>query len=160
MSIARFERISAVQWEKDSAAYPTRLPLAEIPLPSRATVGSAGYDIACPVEITLQPGEKATVPTGIRVWMEPGWVLMDCPRSSMGRKHDLRLANTIGIIDSDYYYAENEGHLLVMLVNGGDHTVTIRAGERFVQGIFLPYGYAEEEPVTAQRTGGYGSTGK
>ena len=86
-------------------------------------------------------------------------MLLNCPRSSLGRKHGLRLANTIGVIDGDYVHAENEGHILVMLVNGGDHEVTLHPGERFCQGIFVPFGLAEEEAVTEGRTGGFGSTG-
>ena len=159
MSIARFERISQEQWLKDAGGL-TTLPLCDIPLPRRATTGSAGYDFVCPADITLEPGAQAVVPTGVRVWLEPGWVLINCQRSSLGRKHGIRLANTIGVIDSDYYYADNEGHILVMLVNGGDHTVTISRGERFCQGVFLPHGLAEEEEVTAARSGGFGSTGK
>lgn len=159
MTIARFEHVSAAQYEKDML-HPGALAVGEIPLPSRATTGSAGYDFVCPADVTMEPGQQALVPTGVRVQMEPGWVLINCPRSSLGRKHGIRLANTIGVIDSDYYFAENEGHILVMLVNGGDHTVTIRRGERFCQGIFLSHGLAEEETVTAQRSGGFGSTGK
>lgn len=159
MSIARFERISEAQWQKDTSGL-SALPVADIPLPRRATSGSAGYDFVCPADITLEPGAQAVVPTGIRVRMDPGWVLINCPRSSLGRKHGIRLANTIGVIDSDYYFADNEGHILVMLVNGGDHTVTLRRGDRFCQGLFLPHGLAEEEEVTAARSGGFGSTGK
>ena len=131
MSIARFEHVSGEQYRQDAAGYAVKMPVEEIPLPRRATAGSAGYDFVCPVEVTLRPGETAVIPTGIRVWMEPGWVLLNCPRSSLGRKHGLRLANTIGVIDSDYVHADNQGHILVMLVNGGDHTVTLRPGERF-----------------------------
>lgn len=159
MSIARFEHISAGQWAKDAASMAS-VAVDSIPLPCRATTGSAGYDFVCPADVTMQPGEMVTIPTGVRVWMEPGWVLINCPRSSLGRKHGIRLANTIGVIDSDYYHADNEGHILVMLVNGGDHAVTLRQGERFCQGIFLPHGLAEEEAVTASRSGGFGSTGK
>lgn len=160
MSIARFERISPEQYQQDAAAYTTRLALEDIPLPSRATAGSAGYDYVCPVDVTMVPGESAVIPTGIRCWMEPGWVLLNCPRSSLGRKHGIRLANTVGVIDSDYVHADNQGHILVMLVNGGDHTVTLHRGERFCQGIFLPFGLAEEARVTVERSGGFGSTGK
>ena len=159
MSIARFERISDMQWAQDTASLSV-MPLHEIPLPCRATTGSAGYDFTCPADITMQPGEMAVVPTGIRTRIDAGWVLIICPRSSLGRKHGIRLANTIGVIDSDYYHADNEGHILVMLVNGGDHAVTLKRGERFCQGLFLPHGVAEEETVTAERTGGFGSTGK
>ena len=159
MSIARFEHVSGEQYRQDAAGYAVKMPVEEIPLPRRSTAGSEGYDFVCPVEVTLRPGETAVIPTGIRVWMEPGWVLLNCPRSSLGRKHGLRLANTIGVIDSDYVHADNQGHILVMLVNGGDHTVTLRPGERFCQGIFVPFGLAEEEAVTGGRTGGFGSTG-
>lgn len=160
MSIARFARISDAQYQQDAAAYAVKLPLAELPLPCRATTGSAGYDFVCPVEVTMRPGDTAVIPTGIRCFMEPGWVLLNCPRSSLGRKHGIRLANTVGVIDSDYVHADNEGHILVMLVNGGDHEVTLHPGERFCQGIFLPYGLAEEAEVTGERSGGFGSTGK
>lgn len=160
MSIARFEHISLEQYSQDAAAYAVKLALADIPLPGRATAGSAGYDYVCPVEVTMAPGRSAVIPTGIRCFMEPGWVLLNCPRSSLGRKHGIRLANTVGVIDSDYVHADNQGHILVMLVNGGDHTVTLHPGERFCQGIFLPYGLAEENQVTEERSGGFGSTGK
>ena len=160
MSIARFARISDAQYQQDAATYAVKLPLAELPMPCRATTGSAGYDFVCPVEVTMSPGDTAVIPTGIRCFMEPGWVLLNCPRSSLGRKHGIRLANTVGVIDSDYVHADNEGHILVMLVNGGDHEVTLHPGERFCQGIFLPYGLAEEAEVTGERSGGFGSTGK
>ncbi len=157
--IARFAHISAAQYLLDAADFEEKLAVDEIPLPRRATAGSAGYDFVCPVGVTLAPGEQRTVPTGLRVFMAPGWVLINCPRSSLGRNHGLRLANTIGVIDGDYVQAANEGHLLVTLLNGGDHPVTLRPGDRFCQGVFLPYGLAEEAEVTAERRGGYGSTG-
>lgn len=160
MSIARFARISEAQYQQDAAAYAVQMSIGDIPLPCRATTGSAGYDFVCPVEVTLRPGDTAVIPTGIRCLMEPGWVLLNCPRSSLGRKHGIRLANTVGVIDSDYVHADNEGHILVMLVNGGDHEVTLHPGERFCQGIFLPFGLAEEAEVTGERSGGFGSTGK
>ena len=81
-------------------------------------------------------------------------------RSSMGVKHGITLTNGIGVIDSDYYHADNEGHILVRVVNGGDHPVTIRQGERFRQGVFLPYGLAEEQDAPEVRHGGFGSTGR
>ena len=160
MSIACFARISHEQYLRDAEAYQVKLPIDNIPLPCRATTGSAGYDFVCPVEVTMAPGQTAVIPTGIRCFMDQGWVLVNCPRSSLGRKHGIRLANTVGIIDSDYVHADNEGHILVMLVNGGDHEVTLHPGERFCQGVFLPFGLAEEETVTGERSGGFGSTGK
>ena len=82
------------------------------------------------------------------------------PRSGLGFKHQVRLANTVGVIDSDYFHAANEGHIMVRIVNGGDHAVSIAKGERFCQGVFLPHGLAEEDEVLADREGGFGSTGK
>jgi dUTP pyrophosphatase len=92
--------------------------------------------------------------------MEPGWVLMLFPRSSLGFRHALRLSNTVGVIDSDYAFAKNEGHIMVKLRNPLGEAVTIGRGERFCQGVFLPYGTAEEDGDLAERSGGMGSTGK
>jgi dUTP pyrophosphatase len=158
MTIAKFLHVSEGQYA--ATALPDALEISAIPLPTRATAGSAGYDFICPADITLQPGEAVTIPTGIRCEMQPGWVLMIFPRSGLGFKHQVRLANTVGVIDSDYFHAANEGHIMVRIVNGGDHAVSIAKGERFCQGVFLPHGLAEEEDVLADREGGFGSTGK
>ncbi len=136
------------------------LPLAEIPLPHRATAGSAGYDFTAPAEAVIPAGGSVLIPTGIRAEMEPGWVLMLFPRSSLGFRYGVRLSNTTGIIDSDYAFAKNEGHIMVKLRNPSENPVTIGRGERFCQGIFLPYGTAEEDGEFALRQGGFGSTGK
>ena len=158
MSIARFMHVSEEQYAASAPA--DALPVANIPLPRRATAGSAGYDFICPADVTLQPGDAITIATGIRCEMQPGWVLMLFPRSGLGFKHQVRLANTVGVIDSDYFRAANEGHIMVRIVNGGGHAVSIAKGERFCQGVFLPHGLAEEETVLADREGGFGSTGK
>ena len=133
-----------------------------IKLPVRATRGSAGYDFFAPADITLRPGETIKVPTGIRVWMEPEWVLKCYPRSGLGFKYRLQLNNTVGIIDSDYYYSDNEGHIFSKITNDSneDKTVTIRAGEGFMQGIFVEYGITLDDDVTDVRNGGFGSTTK
>jgi dUTP pyrophosphatase len=81
------------------------------------------------------------------------------PRSGLGFKHQVRLANTVGVIDSDYFRAANEGHIMVRIVNGPNQ-LTIARGERFCQGVFLPHGLAEEDTVLTDREGGFGSTGK
>ena len=160
MSIAKFTRVSEAQYAEAMAEREGFLPLADIPLPKRATRGSAGYDFVSPLEVTIPAGGTALIPTGIRAEMEPGWVLMLFPRSSLGFRHMLRLANTVGVIDSDYAFAKNEGHIMVKLRNPLDTPVTIGRGERFCQGVFLPYGTAEEEEDFAERSGGMGSTGK
>ena len=159
--IARFGRVSGAQYaEAMGARMGEALPLEEVPLPRRATAGSAGYDFVAPIETTIPPGEAALIPTGIRAEMDPGWVLVLFPRSSLGFRHGVRLSNTAGVIDSDYAFAKNEGHIMVKLRNPSDRTVVISRGERFCQGIFLPYGTAEEEADFTEREGGFGSTGK
>ena len=160
MSIAKFTHVSEAQYAEAMAEREGYLPLEEIPLPKRATAGSAGYDFVSPLEVTVPAGGSALIPTGVRAEMEPGWVLMLFPRSSLGFRHALRLSNTVGVIDSDYAFAKNEGHIMVKLRNPLSEPVTIGRGERFCQGVFLSYGTAEEEQVTAEREGGFGSTDK
>ena len=160
MSIAKFTHVSEAQYAEAMAEREGFLPLEEIPLPKRATAGSAGYDFVSPLEVTVPAGGSALIPTGVRAEMEPGWVLMLFPRSSLGFRHALRLSNTVGVIDSDYAFAKNEGHIMVKLRNPLSEPVTIGRGERFCQGVFLSYGTAEEEQVTAEREGGFGSTDK
>lgn len=160
MEIARFEKVSKDQFNKDlkdllniEDSY-----YDDIVLPIRATKGSAGYDFTSPVEFTLKPGEMIKIPSGIRCYIEEGYVLNIFPRSSLGFKYQICLANTVGIIDADYYSALNEGHIIVALVNRGDKEVTIKKGDRFVQGIFYKFYTAKEEEVTNVRTGGFGSS--
>lgn len=157
--IARFTHVTEKQYTRDAAAFPHALPLAEIPLPRRATAGSAGYDFVCPAEVTLAPGERVLIPTGVRCEMAAGWVLLLFIRSSLGAKMGLRLSNGVGVIDGDYAFAENEGHILLALTCG-DKPVTLSAGQRICQGVLVPFGTAEEDNAFAQRTGGFGSTGK
>lgn len=150
--IARFERLPDV-------LLPEGFP-QELPLPTRATAGSAGYDFYAPLEIRLRPGETIVVPTGVRVCMEEGWVLLIFPRSGLGFKHRLGLCNTVGVIDADYILADNGGHIMIKLFNGGDHAVTIPMGAAFAQGVFLPFGITEDDNAAGERTGGFGSTNR
>ena len=158
--MAKFGHVSAAQYaEAMGERIAEALAVEDIPLPKRATAGSAGYDFVSPVETVIPAGGSALIPTGIRAETEPGWVLMLFPRSSLGFKHGIRLSNTTGIIDSDYASAKNEGHIMVKLRNPSEHPVTIGRGERFCQGVFLSYGTAEETGECAERQGGFGSTG-
>ena len=133
-----------------------------ISLPVRATAGSAGYDFFAPVEVTLQPGETVKIPTGIRVEMEQDWVLKCYPRSGLGFKYRLQLNNTVGIIDSDYFYSDNEGHIFAKLTNDTNEgkTLVIPAGTGFMQGIFVEYGITVDDAAEGVRNGGFGSTTK
>ncbi|MBO4809830.1 MAG: dUTP diphosphatase [Lachnospiraceae bacterium] len=133
----------------------------EIVLPVRGTAGSAGYDFKMPVSLTLKPGETAKIPTGIRAKMENGWVLMVFPRSGLGFKYRLQLNNTVGIIDSDYFNSDNEGHIFIKMTNDSNEgkTIELKKGDGFAQGIFVPFGLTEDDDCTADRNGGFGSTG-
>ncbi len=134
----------------------------DLQLPRRATRGSAGYDFLAPFDFTLEPGETIKIPTGIRCCMPEDWVLQLYPRSGLGFKFRLQLNNTVGIIDSDYYYSDNEGHIFSKITNDSNEgrTLTVKRGEGFMQGIFLQYGIVEEDRVTQIRNGGFGSTTK
>ena len=133
-----------------------------IKLPKRATRGSAGYDFFAPVSFTLAPGEMVKIPTGVRVEMAEDWVLCLYPRSGLGFKYRLQLNNTVGIIDSDYFFSDNEGHIFAKLTNDTreDKTIQIPAGTGFMQGIFVEYGITVDDDADAVRNGGFGSTTK
>ncbi len=131
-------------------------------LPERATRGSAGYDFHAPFAFSLPPGATIKIPTGVRVKMEEDWVLKLYPRSGLGFKFRLQMNNTVGIIDSDYYFSDNEGHIFVKLTNASNEgkTVEIAAGMGIVQGIFLEYGITVDDEADGVRNGGFGSTTK
>lgn len=163
--IAKFEKVSeeifAQAWSdrfgsKEGAAE----ALKRIPLPRRATSGSAGYDFALPCDLTLLPGETAKIPTGIRARIAEGWVLMIYPRSGLGFKYRLQLNNTVGVIDSDYYHSSNEGHIFIKITNDSneDKILSLRAGDSFAQGVFTPFGIVEDDDADGIRDGGLGST--
>lgn len=129
-------------------------------LPTRATMGSAGYDFASPFTFDLEPGGSIKIPTGIRARIDNGWCLFCMPRSGLGFKYRLQLDNTIGLIDSDYYNSDNEGHIFAKITNDSKESkvISIFTGDRFMQGVFLPYGIAYTDNTTVQRNGGMGST--
>lgn len=134
--------------------------LDEIVLPRRATKGSAGYDFFAPETFTIAPRETIKIATGVRVKIQNGWVLMIFPRSGLGFKYRLSLDNTVGIIDSDYFNAENEGHIFIKMTNCGDKPLTVEKGKAFAQGVFLPFGITVNDACDAERVGGFGSTDK
>ena len=165
--IAKFHKVSFEQFKE---GWLSEFPKTEendlkeiyenIRLPKRATKGSAGYDFFAPLMIELSPGETMKVPTGIRAEMEENWVLKLYPRSGLGFKYRLQLNNTVGIIDSDYFYSDNEGHIFAKITNDSKEgkTVKIEKGTGFMQGIFLEYGITVDDDADAIRNGGLGST--
>ncbi|MBQ9531555.1 MAG: dUTP diphosphatase [Eubacterium sp.] len=166
--IAKFEKVSFEQYEKDfkklfSDDFDIKSIYDEIKLPKRATTGSAGYDFFAPIDIKLEKNKTILVPTGIRAKIEEGWVLNIFPRSGLGFKHRLQLDNTVGIIDSDYYFSSNEGHIMIKLscdAYDENHSVFVEKGNGFAQGIFMPFGITFDDEVSEKRDGGFGSTTK
>lgn len=131
-----------------------------IKLPTRATKGSAGYDFFTPFTFTLAPNETIKIPTGIRCEMPQNTVLQLYPRSGLGFKYRLQLNNTVGIIDSDYFYSDNEGHIFIKVTNDSNEnkTITVKEGEGFAQGIFTKYLLTIDDCAKQKRNGGFGST--
>ena len=166
--IAKFEKVSYEQFHKDWAAHfnNTEAEIREIydsiQMPKRATAGSAGYDFFTPVSFELRPGQVVLIPTGIRAKMADGYVLMLFPRSGLGFKYRMQLNNTVGIIDADYYNADNAGHIMCKITNDTheDKILTLEAGKGMVQGIFVSFGITEDDEADGVRTGGFGSTSK
>ncbi|MFK4916525.1 dUTP diphosphatase [Lactococcus petauri] len=124
-------------------------------MPERATKGSAGYDISASETVTIQPGEIKLVSTGLAVQMTQDDVMLLIDRSSNPRKRGLILSNSVGVIDHDYFPNEFKG----MFTNITDKPVTIEAGQRIMQAVFVKYGLVDDDNAAGQRTGGFGSTG-
>lgn len=124
-------------------------------MPERATKGSAGYDISASETVTIQPGEIKIVSTGLAVQMAQDDVMLLIDRSSNPRKRGLILSNSVGVIDHDYFPNEFKG----MFTNITDKPVTIEAGQRIMQAVFVKYGRVDDDNAEGQRTGGFGSTG-
>jgi dUTP pyrophosphatase len=131
-----------------------------LPLPSYATDGSAGLDLRADTPVTLRPGERAKVPTGIAIALPPGYEGQVRPRSGLALRHGVSCLNTPGTVDSDY-----RGEICVILVNLGQEHVTLARGERIAQLVVAPVARAElretpELPGTARGAGGFGHTGR
>lgn len=173
-TIATFEKVSFEQYWKDQnlfgeqevdvkdyeyARKKVKDEWEKIQQPKRATSGSAGYDFMLPYDVQFEGKTPQTIPTGIRCKIEPGWMLALFPRSGLGFKAGMMLKNTVGIIDSDYYHAKNEGHIMAKIDT--DRVWMCNAGDKFMQGVFIPYGITvDDEPQAKKRHGGLGSTGR
>ena len=168
--VARFSKISLANFNKD---YKETFPLGQeyglddmeitavynsIKMPNRATKYSAGYDIYCPIDITLKSNETIKIPTGLRCKMDGDIVLLIYPRSSLGFKYRMMLENTVGVIDADYYNSDNEGHIMIKFTNHGSKDLTIKKGTAFAQGIFMKYYLTVDDDSNEIRNGGIGST--
>lgn len=172
--VAKFSKVSYEQFKKDytdtfgideeNIDANTRRAIESIyyglELPQRSTKYSAGYDFHSPIPFMLNPGETIKIPTAVRCEMEEDYVLMIFVRSSIGFKYLTNLVNNVAIVDCDYFYSDNQGHIFIKLVNRGDKPLQIRTGDSIAQGIFVAYGITEDDYVENTRNGGIGSTGR
>ena len=133
-----------------------------VQLPVRADSRSAGYDFFSPTDVTILPKQKVVLWTNVKAYMQPDEVLEVYPRSSLGVKQGIMLANTVGIIDSSYYgNPQNDGNIGLALYNTSGTAVEIKRGDRIAQGIFKKYLVADNDvTITEERQGGFGSSGK
>lgn len=132
----------------------------DLPLPSYQTTHSAGMDITASEALSLAPGERNTVGTGLTVAIPDGYEIQVRPRSGLAIKHGITLVNTPGTIDADY-----RGEIRVILINHGQDTFEITRGDRIAQLVLAPVTQAvwevvDELPETDRGAGGFGSTGK
>lgn len=165
--VAQFEKVSLKQFVEDWIGTFGNRPdhiITEIyngvRLPERKTRYSAGHDFYVPCNVRLAHGETARIPTGIRCRIDTGYVMLIFPRSSLGVKKHMAIANTIPVVDADYINADNEGHIFIYIENRGDTVLKLKAGDAFVQAVFVPYGTADDDEVREDRIGGIGSTGE
>jgi dUTP pyrophosphatase len=137
-----------------------RLPHGEgLDLPKYATDGAAGMDVLSAEGLTLAPGARHAVATGLSVAIPPGYEIQVRPRSGLALKHGISVPNTPGTIDSDY-----RGELKVILINHGAEPFPIHRGDRIAQLVLAPVTVAEWDEVaeldaTDRGAGGFGSTG-
>lgn len=193
-----FEKVSLEQYKKDLLNYYPKLANVEnieeritkiyedIKLPKRGTKDSAGYDFFVPHNISIDVGGVIVIPTGIRCKMDSDLVLELFPRSGHGFKYHLVFANTVGIVDADYYHSSNEGHIMIELIYSGfandklgyisidddipnptlypfkstdiPRYLDFKKGTAVCQGILTPFRKIEGDEVDTIRDGGFGST--
>ncbi|NCB41763.1 MAG: deoxyuridine 5'-triphosphate nucleotidohydrolase [Clostridia bacterium] len=167
--VAEFQKVSMAQFSADffacfSTATPKEMEDAykAVRVPKRATTGSAGYDFQLSFPLKIASGESIKIPTGLCVKMMEGWVLLMMPKSGLGTKYRLQLDNTVGVIDSDYFYAKNEGHILIQMTNDSKESklLQLKCGDAFTQGVFVPFGITKSDETSTNRVGGFGSTGE
>ncbi len=156
----KFEKIKYEQFIKDIKE--DKDLYESFKLPERKTKASSGYDIISLTDGNIKPGDTLLVKTGIKASFNEDEVLFIIIRSSLGFKYGIKIANQIGVIDSDYYSNdENDGHILIKLENAGKEDFKVNLGDRIAQGIFLNYNKVDnEEEIKKTRKGGIGSTNK
>lgn len=156
-----FDRVPEDIWNQEKN--PFLVNYKDIVLPKRSTEWSAGYDFTLPLysdaHITLHKRESIKIPTGVNVILSKNLVLSVYPRSGLGFKYRVQLANTVGIIDADYFYSDNGGHIYIKLFNNGDKDIELKGGDKFAQGICTQYFITNDDDADGVRNGGMNSTG-
>ena len=137
----------------------------DINIPVRKTKFAAGYDIEAAEDIVVPSFKKGMnpvlIPTGLKAYMEDDEVLYLYNRSSNPKKKGLILANSVGVVDKDYYgNPDNDGHIMFAFFNIKDEDITIKKGEAIGQGVFSKYLVTDGDIALGERTGGFGSTDK
>lgn len=156
----KFEKISLEEFHKNYSENED-IYYNNLTMPKRGSKFSAGYDISVPWDIDLPAKSSIKIPTLLKVCMEDDEVVLIDVRSSLGFKHNVRLNNTIAVIDRDYYNCEaNEGHIFIKLYNPNDYDIHFTEGERIAQAIFVKYLTTDDDNADTERNGGFGSTGK
>ena len=166
----RFERVNYESFERDMMQYrpinfmggEAKEAYDKIKLPERKTKYSAGYDICTPIDISIPSGQRRVIPTGIKVVFEKDemetWHLQMFVRSSVGIKDGVVLTNGTGVIDSDYQFGNNDGDMMLALLNTSEKLVKYKAGDRICQAVFMIHGITSNDKASGDRTGGIGST--
>ncbi len=165
-----FERVKFDAFKNDMAMYrPINFMSGEvekaynsIKIPIRKTKYSAGYDICIPIDISIPSGQRRVIPTGIKAVFEEdemeSWHLQMYVRSSVGIKDGIVLTNGTGVIDSDYFRGQNDGDMMLALLNTSDKLVQYKAGDRICQAVFVIHGLTSDDNASGDRIGGIGST--
>lgn len=166
----RFEKVRYEAFEHDMMQYrpinfmggEAKEAYDKIKLPERKTKYSAGYDICTPIDISIPSGQRRVIPTGIKVVFEEDemetWHLQMFVRSSVGIKDGVVLTNGTGVIDSDYQFGNNDGDMMLALLNTSEKLVKYKAGDRICQAVFMIHGITSNDKASGDRTGGIGST--
>ena len=166
----KFEKVSFEAFKNDMMTYRPmnymeghiKEAYDNIVIPVRKTKYSAGYDICTPIDISLPSGQRRVIPTGITAIFTPEemktWHLQMYVRSSVGIKDGVVLTNGTGVIDPDYYTGQNDGDMMLALLNTSDKLVKYKAGDRICQAVFVIHGLTSDDKAVGDRTGGIGST--
>ena len=156
--VAKFHKVSYEQFKKDFFdCFNKNVIITDFGI----VLDESGFETGVrKIYDSIKLPKRGKIPTGIRCRIDNDWVLKCYPRSGLGFKYRMQLNNTVGIIDSDYFGADNEGHIMAKITNDTNEgkTIEIESGKGFMQGIFVEYGITVDDDAVEIRNGGFGST--